>query len=490
MAAVLSYAIAVFCVQQFQHTSVTFSLLYFAEVMLAAIAFNAAGGLSTPIGAYACFLFLFTCGLGVTGKIFFNEPADSNLLSPIVDMAAYAGVMFSMLVVILVLKKINLRKHAFATSYFANYGAINYDLTAAGFVAVGAIALTLNLFVPARPGSVLSALNYINVFFPMGIIFGTIAAIRKSGGRRTVNVVSAICIFQVFFFGFIGFSKQGMMTPIVCWLVAAMYCRLKIRTPHIIALTANALLAIFFITTWSGGRDAVPDEGLDLYGHVQLAVFELQHFNDLEQTGMEIASQNKDLGRSGYFNSEYGILDRLSIIEADDTLINFSDQGHYDGYFPIIAGFENWVPHFIEPNKPVVPSGNYYDHEMGVISDEDTTTGISFSPAAEAFHLDHWAGIFLLFPALMLLLFATVDLTVGNLRYTPWGLFLIVVFAHLAPEGGVGSPINFVFYGNIAMAVAIFFGARVAPVIGAVLYANKVAKGNADGLRLAATVAR
>jgi hypothetical protein len=490
LSAVLGYAVAVFCAQQFQHTSVAFSLLYFCEVVLTAVAFNAAEGFSTPAGAYACFLYLFTCGLGVTAKIFFNEAADSNLLTPTVDMAAYVGVMLMLLLVIVALKKLNLCRYAFATSYFANYGAIDYDLTAAGFLVAGAISSALNLLAIARPGSALSALNFLNVFFPLGIIFGTITAIRKSGGRRAVNLVSGICIVQVFLEGFLGFSKQGMMTPVVCWLVAAMYCRLKIKKTHVIVLAANAFLAIFFITIWSGARQAVPEGGLDLYGRTQLVVFELQHFSELKQTGLDLAAQNVNLGQSGYFNAEYGILDRLSMIFIDDGLIDYSEQGHYDGYFPVIADFENWVPHFIAPNKPVPPSGNYYYHEMGVISEENTTTGISFSPAAEAFHLGHWTGIFLLFPAIMLLLFATVDLTVGDLRYTPWGLFLIVVFAHVAPEGGVASPVYFVFYGNIVMAVAIFFGARVAPVIGAVIYGDKGKRGSAGRLSPAASATR
>jgi hypothetical protein len=437
--------------------------------MLAATAFNLARGFSTLSGAYSFFLWLLTCGLGVTFKMFYNEPADSNLISPVLDMGTYVGIMLSMVIVIFFLKRLDLRKHAFAVSYFANYGKIDYDLASKGFLMVGVLVYLLNLFVSSAPGTIISALNYANIFFPLGGILATIFVIRSSAGRHTFNAVSVLCMLQVFFFGFIGFSKQGLLTPAASWLIAAAYCRLRLRPSHYLFILANVLLAIFFVTPWSNGRTAVPESGLDLSGRVQLAIFELQHFNDLKTVDNDFASNNRDLGISGYFNAGYGLLDRLSIISADDQLISFSAAGHYDGYYPVIMGYENWIPHFLDPNKPSVPTGNFYSHEMGTISDDDTTTGISYSPAAEAFHLGGWMGIFLMFPSVMFLLFITIDLTAGDLRVTPWGLFFVLAFSHIAPEGGVSSPINMTFYANVGMIAAIFFGTRVAPIIGAVL---------------------
>ena len=73
---------------------------------------------------------------------------------------------------------------------------------------------------------------------------------------------------------------------------------------------------------------------------------------------------------------------------------------------------------------------------MGMLGDEDRTTGISFSPIGEAFHVGRWTGIFIVAPILWIMLFTLYDSLCGDARKVPWGLLAIVLFAHIAPEGG------------------------------------------------------
>ncbi len=110
--------------------------------------------------------------------------------------------------------------------------------------------------------------------------------------------------------------------------------------------------------------------------------------------------------------------------------------GHYEGVTPIYQYFGNLLPHFLNPDKQVTFSGNFYAHEMGMgLAEGDNTTGISFSPVAEAFHCEGWGGIFWLLPVIWILLFRTVDFVVGDMTKYPWGLMVVVWLAHGAPEG-------------------------------------------------------
>ena len=156
------------------------------------------------------------------------------------------------------------------------------------------------------------------------------------------------------------------------------------------------------------------------------------------------------------------------MISPDDALFAWTAKGHYVGIAPVLQYFENDLPHFIAPNKQITFSGNSYDHEMGRgLAADDTSTGISFSPVAEAYHCEGWGGIFWLLPLLWIMLFTTADFVVGDMSKYPWGLMVVVWFAHSAPETLLGGMIYFMGYGNFGMLFAIIVVTRFAPILGA-----------------------
>ena len=167
-----------------------------------------------------------------------------------------------------------------------------------------------------------------------------------------------------------------------------------------------------------------------------------------------------------------GFLERFTRWPADDQLIEFSSRGHYIGYRVVTDAFLNWFPHALLPNKDSSQagySGNYYLHEMGGLADDDTSTGISFSPMAEAFHMDGWLSLAMVAPLIWFLLFLSVDLLCGDIRESPWGLFFALSFAHIAPEGALAGVILFIWHGNIALFVGMVFCIYAAPFVGALL---------------------
>ena len=158
----------------------------------------------------------------------------------------------------------------------------------------------------------------------------------------------------------------------------------------------------------------------------------------------------------------------------DSMLISFYDQGHYFGYKAVLFYFENWVPHIINSHKleGVSFGGNAYSHEMGGLADADTTTGISFSPTAEAFHIDGWRGILLVQPPIFLLLFVTTNAMCGDVRRQPWGLFPLLAFAHVAPEAMLGGAIM----AKLSVLLAIFVCGYITPVLGMLLSGSNTSR--------------
>jgi hypothetical protein len=465
LAKTLLFASVLFVVQLFEHTSLIFALFFFAFLVLANLAFNAGGGFSRAAGSYVFMFTLLTCGIGVTWKAVVGEPADSNLLVPTLDMACYAVSMFMLLLVVLLNKTISGEAKGIAP------GGVDYTLAALGCLIVGVIETALNAAGAGGNGSLLGVVNQLSQFLPLAIILGTIGAIKDSGGRRSVNFVGGLSLAMVFVTGTLAFSKTGMLTPMVTWFVAAAFMRFKLRPVHWVVLPACAVFAFFIAPTIAGGRIMVSG-GAGYVDRARIVVYLVTHLREAREEQVE--SNNFALearGHFGYYNKSQGFLDRLSILSADDTFFDFTNRGNYIGLRPVIENYENFIPHFLVPDKPVPISGNFYAHEIGgFLADADDSTGISFSPVAEAFHSEGWAGICLILPAIWLSLFVGADYICGDFRRSPWGLLLVVIFAHAAAESLLGALIWLTGYGLLGILVAILFCTEFAPVLGALFY--------------------
>jgi len=147
-------------------------------------------------------------------------------------------------------------------------------------------------------------------------------------------------------------------------------------------------------------------------------------------------------------------------------LVEVTERKGTFGYLPIIAGFENLIPRAFWPNKPSIGFGNLFAHEIGGLPEDDTTTGISFSPSGEAYHLGRWVGVFLVAPVLWIMLFTLFDSLCGDTRVTPWGLLLTAYFAHAAPEGMLDSIIYTLGFGTLGLLFAAFSAAYMMPIVG------------------------
>jgi hypothetical protein len=467
------FCIVFFCVQQFQHTNLTFSLLYFAFFMLSVIGFNLAEGFTRLTGAYIFWFSTLIVIFGVFWKAVVNEPADSNLMVPLLDIALDTGSMAMMIGVVLLNKKMDVRRLGLG----GGFSGQNLDLTVAGLGCIVTAALFnfLGAIFGQAPGGLLSAIAQINFFFPLGIILATAGAIKDSGGRRSTSVVTLLGIILSSLQGMIGFSKQGMLTPIVCWLIGSFYMRLKVRPIHVIVMVSMVILSFEFIGPLSQSRDLIPEDRGGLGDRLEIIGYQITHWKEFKA---HVAQLNEvgdpSVSTSTYYNQPQGALvERLSMMSPDDRLNAYTARGNYEGMAPVIEWFANWVPRFLYPGKTNDYTGNFFAHKAGgYISADDTTTGISFSPVASAYNCEGWGGILWLMPAIWILLFTSVDFVAGDLRKYPWGLLVVVWFGHAAPESLLSGMIYYISYGNLGMLFAIIVSTRLAPIVGT-LFAGK-----------------
>jgi hypothetical protein len=230
-----------------------------------------------------------------------------------------------------------------------------------------------------------------------------------------------------------------------------------------------AIAAVTVLSPFSEvGRATVP-ETAGVYDRIVFAVSLLSNPAKLRKdAGIGEVVTRTDYGmRAGYYNTNQGLFDRVTMMPIDSGLIAYTMRGHQLGADPILQNFENWFPHFILPNKVVPVNGNFYAHEIGgLLAADDFSTGISFSPTSELFHWEGWFGLLVLGPALWGILFLVSDYICGDLRVYPWGLILVLIFGHVAPELGMGGSINYAWLGNASVIAVALFSTQIAPILG------------------------
>ncbi|HEY4381285.1 MAG TPA: hypothetical protein VGN01_13120 [Acidobacteriaceae bacterium] len=435
-----------------------------AFIFIATFAFNTAGGLSRASGAYVFAYSLLVVIVGICYKALLREPGQSNLQSPALDIEVYVGGITVMLAAVIVSRrfsrKTGLLQHMLKESemYRSSVGCIAFG--AAGDFLVALMGNT----------QLITAFGQLNQLIPLGVILGVMYEIRRSGGTRSVNIPILLGGGYTFLLGMCGFSKQGMLTPLLCWVLPVAALRYRVSVVQILGGMVTLFLIFYYLVPFAQyGRNLVPQEAT-LSQRIAIAIPLLENANETRQLYLEgIRWQEEEAVWGGYYNKPQGFWDRLQFVSVDDSLIDFTQRAdRVVGPGPIIESFVNSVPRFLWPNKPPPKfSGNFYAHEMGQLSADDTTTGISFSPTGEAFHIAKWVGVLVVAPLLWFLLFLVFDSLFGDIRATPWGLLAMVLISHTAPEGGLSGMIHLLTFGAEILTFCAIFATWVAPICAA-----------------------
>lgn len=467
---VAGFAAVLFLVQIYQGTSTIFALCSFLFIILSGITFNLAGGFSRPSGSYVFSYAVLAVILGLVWKAILGERADSNLNLPDLTMEIYVATMLALCMAVLISRKLTLRRPILGNLVTdANMLNASVGCTATGVV----IAIVLQA-IDIQQGSAVSALSQINRFLPLGLILGVIHEVRSSGGKRSMNLPALIAGGALFCQGLLGFSKEGIFTPLACWVVAAGSQGYRISRYQLIVILFGAYYMVHFLVPYAQyGRNYFQPT------FAESVRMSSDLLGDPVGTRQKYLEGNEDYYShqiQGYFNTSQGFMDRLQMISPDDRLHQLTEEQGPIGSLPVIMGFENLIPRFLWPGKPFINFGNLYAHQMGGLAGDDTTTGISFSPAGESFHVDRWFGIFFWALVLWIMLFVLFDSLCGDTRVSPWGLLMCAYFAHVAPEGGLQMVIYTMGYIAAGLVIAAFSAAYVMPILGILFKGSKKAE--------------
>jgi hypothetical protein len=465
---------SLFVAQQLVGTDLTFSLLSSAFVILFVIAFNVAGGMDYPSGAFIFFSAVLTAILGLCYKCVLGEAGDANLSSPLETLSIYCAAMAGMGVAAFFASRLRPRVgvlYEFATGRQMHQAAVAFLVLGIG------INLLPASVGGAGEGSLTSALAQLNHFVTMAIILGTLFSIQSSEGRRSSNWVVWVGVGWSFFLGVISFSKEGMFVGPFTWLISAIAFRFNFSKTQLCGFTVCIFLVGYYLVPFSQFGRTFRTEGASRSVALAAALPLLLHPESTRESYKETTSTSEFEGAPHFYDTDQGLLEREEMLAYDDAIITYTDQGNTFGLSPVYVAFVNVIPHFLWPDKPSVFSGNAYGRELGVINEDDDSTGISFSPTGDAYHEAKWVGVLLIEPLVMFLLFFTIDTLSGSVHSSPWGLLPIALAAHIAPEGLLQGVIYLMTFGSAAQILVVLLARFVFPQISKILSGQVEAQG-------------
>lgn len=472
----IGVALALFA-QLLNGTDPMFAVLDCAALIFTALAFNVVGGLSTTSGALILFLALSTYALTIFVKILTFEPAQRNFHQPMMTIGATTLAFFGIMVSAWLSRKFITRRPLVR---FSARDLENLSNTAGGLVVLGFLSqLLLSYAIPEgqkiENGSIWAILNQMNSFIPLAIVLGTYYTIYMSNGTRSVNWISVSAMLYSSGIGFAAASKQGMYAPIFSYFLVCAGLRYSFRRLQVFFILFWIAFALGFLFPWAQyarsftrqptlGKTVVAAYEALINPNTIPAMYRWYHDSQI---------LNEDVNQVQLcYDHPHGLIDRESLICADDALIDLTLHTKPVGPDYLITGFEMVVPHFMWPDRPSVFLGNVYGRDTGLVGDEDTSTQAAFAPVGDAYREFGWSGVSIVLPVLFFLTFLVVDNVFGDTRNTPWGLLMVSYVAVIAP--GMLLPMHPLLWGHmipmilglvwitryVAPQVAVAFGLR------------------------------
>jgi len=444
-----------------------FVLFVFVYILLATVAFNLAGGLSTPSGAYVFANASLSLIFVLCAKVLIGEAADVNLRSPMTSIMVYTGGMAGILLAVKL-------SHWFIPKVaILDRDNLNVDMRqiAIACIASGIIIPTIAGFFYTGAGSLGSALNQFGFFLPLGLMLAVYDQIRSSNGRSSVNIFFILgSLYAILTGAILGTSKQALFTPLAAYLVVCGAMQFRLRIIHIATLSISSFLMLYYMVPYDQIVRNYTHDATTFEVRWDTAMYWLNHLDEL-RAEYNISNEDVAISRGPhYFSEDRGLLERLGMIGMDDALINITEINGTYGYRPLAVAYGNIVPHFLWKNKPDYDFANVFGHELGLLAYEDFTTSIAFGPSAMAYHMGKWVGVLLIMPVVTLMLFIAVNSTTGTIERSPWTLIFTLYFLHTGPEGDLGEMIIITFLVTGIVIVSVYTARFALPLLGALFF--------------------
>ena len=360
---------AVVLVQIIQGTDPAFALLMMVAQLAAAVAFNRMGGMTHMAGAFCFFAVLPNVTVPEITHLLLGQSGDYNLQHPLVTAGVCAIFFTCIMTAALLISSI---RHPVALLDHIHFSIVELRIISAlsCIFAVSVSIKLLTLTEQVEDGSLLAALShFIPILFAVSIMLATYVRIVTTNGKSVVNWYVAFLLILSIVPGLLNASKEGMLTPLLCWFVVAASSRHRFTWLGTLVLAAVMFVVWVFVYPFSQNARVSIRESESISDKTGLII---QFIRDPSLFPDSI-SNFEESSEFGTASSKVNIIKRYSLLQSNDMLIDADQRSGYtsiDRYTPILFSV---VPHALWPDRPEPILSNELGHKAGfTMANSDT----------------------------------------------------------------------------------------------------------------------
>jgi hypothetical protein len=429
---------AVLFVQIIQGTDPAFALLMLVAQVAAAVAFNRLGGMTHMAGAFCLFAVLPNVTIPEITHLLLGQPGDYNLQHPLMTAGVCAVFFVCVMIAAVLVSSIS---HPVALFDHIHFSIVELRIISAlsCLLAVSISIKLLSLKEPLQDGSLLAAVAHFLAFLYAGsIMVATYVRIVTTKGRSVVNWYVAFLLILSIVPGLLNASKEGILTPLLCWIVVVAASRHRFTWFGTLGLAAVLFVAWAFVYPFSQNARVQVRQSESISERASLVMLFIRDPSAFPD-GISTTEESSEFGTS---SSKVNIIQRYSLLKSNDMLIDGDLRAGYtsiDRYSPVLLMV---VPHALWPDRPNPITSNELGHKAGfTMGDSDTETGIAIGAPGMFFDVGGWLALIVYTLICFTVFFFAIIRFVGSSEWGIWGLVPIGTEALVA---GATSP-GFIF---------------------------------------------
>lgn len=457
-----SFAILILLVLQLCcGTQPEFAGLVAVFALLTYLAVNACGGLATLTGFCIFYLAMQNVLVSQVAKVALWQPADNGLRVPLETMEVYVCVMTGIYLAAVVARKLGSQNRK--ALFLPETDPVRLMWLAVIFSALDLFQMgyikTQNVYGNESYGAgLIGVLQAASFVAPLAIASGTAYTIVSSRGRRSIGILNAVAIAGPLILGILGASRDGMIMAISMYFVTCYAFRFHFRFIHYAVLIVGMYVAQFILFPYAlYARNFIRTSDTDKNTRMAISLL-MDVINDPAkyQKLQDVTTGAKQ--KYVYYGVPMASLDRFSLIEVADGIVDATLRQGTTGMDSITGGLLLAIPHMFSPDKYVFSPGNELAHrEPGLVGKRDHSTGITTGFACDSFSSYSWLGAVLI-PFLLTLVLLPIlrFIFVDRLWFNVYALSLFTSLPHLYSEDSIAAVIVFLL--QVPLLMILVFG--------------------------------
>jgi len=458
-------------IQLVQGTDPVFAVLMLAAQLAAVAAFNRLGGMTHMAGAFCLFAVLPNVTVPELAHLVLGQPGDYSLEHPLATAGACAVFFLGMLSAAL-LASLTRPAQPYIDRIHFSILELRIASAIACVVSAGIVFALVNTPERVEDGSFLAVLIHFYVFLLVSsIMLATYVRLKVTNGRSAMSWYIAFLLGLALVPGILGASTEGILSPIVSWLVVVAASRHRFSRLGTLVVFGCMLFVWNFAYPFSHDARSPIREAATISEKVTI-------FVDYVRDPSQFPNTNENSGESGQFGTaKVNVVERFSLLKPIDMLIDADQKVGYTSFARYAPVFLAVVPHVLWPNRPAPITSNELGHKAGFrMNENDTSTGIAIGSPALFFDLGGWLALAVYSIFSFSIFFYMTRRIIGTTDAGVWALVPIGAEAHIA---GASSPATiffafFMFLANFFVTVAIL---KMVSYVSQSLISNPVSSG-------------